>query len=634
MNTRIIAFVSCVAVLTSLQARVLHVSVAGKDSDEGTRQKPLRTIQCAADHAQPGDTIIVHEGTYRERINPPRGGDSDARRIVYQAAAGEMVEIKGSERIQTWKHLTNDTWQVALPNAFFGAFNPYRDRLHGDWFNPKKREHHTGAVYINGTWLSEADNNENVLKPVVDEARWFGVVDAQTTVLLAQFKGVDPNVEQVEINVRQTLFYPEKPGINYITVRGFTMRHAATPWAPPTAEQIGLIGTHWSKGWVIENNVISHAICSGISLGKHGDSFDNTSADTAEGYVKTIERAHAFRIPWEKASVGGHVVRSNHISHCEQAGIVGSLGCSFSTITDNVLHDIHVRQLFTGAEMAAIKFHGAIDTEISRNRIYRSSRGLWLDWMAQGTRVSRNLFDHNSGEDLFMEVNHGPFLIDNNLFLSAVNLWDWSEGGAYAHNLFAGQIWSRPELSRETPYHPAHSTVVAGLANIKSGDNRYYNNFFVGRGSDPDAIADTSSATTSRETPGKGFGLAVYNACAFPVFTGGNVYFNKAQPYHQEKDAVVSSAQGGLITVVEKPDGVYLHAEVLKGAHTTGMPCITTERLGVAKIPQVPYVNPDGSPVAINIDYFGNVRALQHPLSGPFEKPFTGNIKIWSCEAQ
>ncbi len=55
--------------------------------------------------------------------------------------------------------------------------------------------------------------------------------------------------------MRRTVFYPDQPGRNYITVRGFTLRHAATPWAPPTAEQIGLIGTHWSKGWIIENNV-------------------------------------------------------------------------------------------------------------------------------------------------------------------------------------------------------------------------------------------------------------------------------------------------------------------------------------------------------------------------------------------
>jgi hypothetical protein len=28
-----------------------------------------------------------------------------------------------------------------------------------------------------------------------------------------------------------------------------------------------LVGPHWSKGWIIENNVISHSVCSGISLG-------------------------------------------------------------------------------------------------------------------------------------------------------------------------------------------------------------------------------------------------------------------------------------------------------------------------------------------------------------------------------
>ena len=74
-----------------------------------------------------------------------------------------------------------------------------------------------------------------------------------------------------------------------------------------------------------------------------------------------------------------------------------------------------------GAEMAGIKFHGAIDVEISRNHIYRTCRGLWLDWMAQGTRVSANLF-HDNGEDVFVEVDHGPFLVDNNLFLSPVSL--------------------------------------------------------------------------------------------------------------------------------------------------------------------------------------------------------------------
>jgi len=92
--------------------------------------------------------------------------------------------------------------------------------------------------------------------------------------------------------------------------------YAATPWAPPTAEQIGLIGTHWSKEWIIENNDICYSTCVGITLGKYGDQWDNTSQNTAEGYVKTIERA--LENGWSKENIGHHVVRNNHISHCER----------------------------------------------------------------------------------------------------------------------------------------------------------------------------------------------------------------------------------------------------------------------------------------------------------------------------
>ena len=63
---------------------------------------------------------------------------------------------------------------------------------------------------------------------------WFAQVDASNTTIWAQFPRVNPNEQLVEINVRRTVFYPDQPGRNYITVRGFTMRHAATPWAPPT----------------------------------------------------------------------------------------------------------------------------------------------------------------------------------------------------------------------------------------------------------------------------------------------------------------------------------------------------------------------------------------------------------------
>jgi len=778
---RAMAQSACVLVLaTATYAAELHVATGGDDSSPGTQAAPLRTIQRAADLAQPGDTITVHEGVYRERVNPARGGESDARRIIYQAAPGARVEIKGSEIVKGWVHERDDVWKVTLPNSLFGGFDPYSDLIHGDWFDPQGREHHTGAVYLDGDWLTEAATLDEVLMPggakppwlagvgqqyllnvawlrpgvdapndaripaasfaaeqgvqtagcseggecvgwieqgdwvryegvdmgtgaeqleiraasatagglieirldtpdgellgVCDVATtgdwqrwasftapikpvsgkkdlcltfrsrqtndeilkarglnpqlWFARVDEADTTIWAQFHGVDPNQRLVEINVRQAVFYPDQPGRNYITVRGFTMRHAATPWAPPTAEQIGLIGTHWSKGWVIEDNVISHSVCTGIALGKHGDEHNNTSANSAEGYVKTIERAHAFAIPWTAEHIGHHIVRNNTISHCEQAGIVGSLGAAFSTVEGNVIHDIHLRHLFGGAEMAGIKFHGAIDTTVRRNRIYRTCLGLWLDWMAQGTRVSANLFHDNTGQDLFVEVNHGPFVVDNNLFLSPVSLLDMSEGGAYVQNLFGGSIMNCPEPGRETPYHPPHSTALAGLATTTGGDDRFYNNLFVGDGRT--LTAEQKGDLTERRWISS-YGLWGYDGREFPLQTGGNAYYHGAEPYAREASPVVLADRDPGVRLVEEAGEVRLEFtfEGIPGA--TGLAPVTTDLLGRTRVAGLPYDNPDGSPLRIDTDYFGNRRDGSHPVPGPFADLGAGltRLRVW-----
>jgi alpha-N-arabinofuranosidase len=428
-------------------------------------------------------------------------------------------------------------------------------------------------------------------------------VDKVDTTIWAQFKGIDPNERLVEINVRRTVFYPEKTGINYLTVRGFILRHAATPWAPPTAEQIGLLGPHWSKGWIIEDNVISHSVCSGISLGKYGDEFDNTSKDTAEGYVKTIDRA--LQHGWNRETIGHHIVRNNVISHCEQAGIVGSLGAAFSTVTGNVIHDIHVRQLFTGAEMAGIKFHGAIDVEISRNHIYRTVRGLWLDWMAQGTRVSGNLFHDNRNEDLFVEVDHGPFLVDNNIFLSPSTLLSVSQGGAYVHNLMAGSLRMNPYDARQTPFHKAHSTELAGMHDNPYGDDRYVNNLFV-------QSAD----------------LSPYDAAPLPVQMDGNVFLKGAKPSKHEKTPLVDARFDPAIKLIEKPGGFYLELGFDQAWTERIRRLVTTERLGRTAISNLPYERADGTPIRVDTDYFGKRRSESNPTPGPFENPGTGPLRL------
>ena len=80
-----------------------HVATDGSDGADGSKGRPLLTISRAAERARPGDTVVVHAGVYREWVCPPRGGLSDQRRITYEAAPGEHVVVKGSERVEGWE---------------------------------------------------------------------------------------------------------------------------------------------------------------------------------------------------------------------------------------------------------------------------------------------------------------------------------------------------------------------------------------------------------------------------------------------------------------------------------------------------------------------------------------------------
>lgn len=618
-----------------VSAKEYHVSVNGNDANDGSLAKPFKTISAAANVAMAGDVITVHAGVYREQIMPPRGGNSERERIIYQAAKGEKVEIKGSEIIKGWQKTGNDTWEVKIPNSYFGKFNPYNDLIRGDWYSPPKgSKYHTGAVYLNGDWLMEALSKEDVDKAAEEKKPlWWANVDSENTIIRAQFKNVDPNKETVEINVRQKVFYPEKPFTNFITVRGFTMEHAATNWAPPTAEQMGLIGTNWSRGWIIENNVVQYSKCVGIALGKHGDAFDNKETESAEGYVGTINRALKFG--WNKGTIGGHLVRNNTIAYCEQTGIVGSMGCAFSIVEGNTIHDIHVRNLFDGAEMAGIKFHGAIDVEIRSNHIYRACMGIWLDWMAQGVQVKGNLM-HENGLDIFLEVDHGPMLVSNNILLSKTNLLMNSSGAAFVHNIFAGKMDVVSYDSRLTPYHKPHSTYVVALHDNPAGDIRFVNNLFVNGGN-----------------------ASQYKKNILPVTFDGNVYVkgavraisgNKQRSFGEisaeakekiknvvDKDAVEENfiadenfdagakltTEGNKMFLEITLDETWLTQQKRK--------LVTTASLGKAIIPDLLFENTDGSPLKIDKDYFGQKRNILNPFPGPFEKPGKGllKLKVW-----
>ena len=310
------------------------------------------------------------------------------------------------------------------------------------------------------------------------------------------------------------------------------------------------------------------------------------------------------------------------IFNCGQAGIVGSLGGVYSKINNNHIYDIWTKRIFSGAEMAGIKIHASIDMLIKNNRIHNTGRGIWIDWMAQGTRITGNLLYDNTTDDLFAEVNHGPYLVDNNIFLSALSLRDWSEGGAFVHNLFAGKIEIRKVLGRFTPYHYAHSTRVAGLRNIYCGDNRFFNNIFVKQ----DNVIEEP-----KEDWAQFYGLHGYKIAGFENISDGNVYFNGAKPANKEKNYVEKPDSKPSFEIEEKEEGVNLKMELGNSIFEVNTRMISTESLGVTIVSEAVYENWDGSSYILDMDFLGNKRNERKPLPGPFENVESGLVtyKVW-----
>lgn len=647
---------------------IYYVSVTGSDKAEGTKSAPFRTVSHAASVAVAGDTVKVCGGTYREWVDPPRGGASDGCRIVFEAADGEHPIIKGSEIVSGWKKAEGTVWVTEIDNSVFGDFNPFATELFGDWLvKPETYKVHLGDVYLNGKSLYEAPDMDSLIKaerresgarfsnPSIEVSQgirypddtvyqWYAVVGERVTELYCNFGEYDPNENLVEVNVRPACFYPTKTGINYITVRGFEFAHAATQFAPPTADQIGMVGPHWSCGWIIENNCVHDSKCTGISLGKYSDpEHANLHSRTVRkpGYQYQLEAVFlALGHGWEKENVGSHTVRGNIIHDCGQAGIVGHLGCAFSLVEHNHIYNVNTKQEFWGHEVAAIKFHAAIDTVIANNNIHNCNLGLWLDWQAQGTRVTSNLFYEN-GRDLFIEVTQGPCTVDNNVLLSPVTLQNAAQGTAYVHNVMTGLVFSYNVLNRTTPYHFPHSTTVRGVSFTYGGDDRVMNNIILGThepwsnalkylGANLDGYNTPEDYKPAIDAVGLHIDHNKYTRVPEAVWVAENAYAGYAAPFRAELDPIVTE---GMSATVEEADGEWtVTLTVPEEVSSASCRAVTTERLGTPRITEEAFENPDGTPIDFELDVTG-ARRTGKIVPGAFAKLCAGENKftVWKA---
>ncbi len=654
----------------------------------GTKEMPFKHINDAAQVAKPGDEVIVAKGVYREHVCPKFAGKKDAP-IVYKSEEPLGAIITGSEIAIGWEHYKGNVWVYRVNNGVFGHYNPYTTFIYGDWyFGPCEK--HTGAVYLNNRQLYEVRTIDECMKAEKyihsweqewSVYKWYTEQDGDETVIYANFQGKNPNEEDVEINVRRNCFMPSENHIDYITVTGFNINKAATTWAPPAAYQDGMVGPHWAKGWIIEDCEISNSKCVGISLGKYYDEENNhyftnrhvKSATQMERDAVCRGQYHG----WTKEKIGSHIVRRCHIHHCEQAGIVGRMGCVFSLIEDNHIHHINCMQELAGAEVAGIKLHAAIDVIMRRNHIHHSTMGIWCDWEAQGTRITQNIFHNNhapsediplvpggmSSQDVMVEVSHGPTLIDNNISLSKISFRLAAQGCAVIHNLCLGPLTSIGSgtdmpLSngtmavRYTPYHIRHRTEVAGMMSFLHGDDRIYNNIFIQNWPVKPEEEKEDMGFIMRDNQVQGtsvfdeyptyeewvehfeldnpypnmFTMQDYHFAHLPVWIDGNAYFNGAKPWNKEQNKAECSGDAWVKLV--QNDGKYgIETNVYDLLEDFKCNVLATEMLGEAFEPEERFENPDGTPIVFDSDYLGNHRGGV-TIPGPFAEKIEGSLTV------
>ncbi len=398
---------------TPLYDRRLHVCAARGDDQtgDGSPSAPFRTINAAAELATPGTCVVIHAGTYRECVNPLRGGEGPERMIGYEAAGDGEVIIKASEVITDFCRsvdysIERDTdgsepviWEHTFNRDLFRGYNPFAliNCIHEkNWLVYARTEMEPyllrrGMIFVDGVPLRQVQ----LYRFMTDTPGSYWVEENGLKVHFRMPENDSPAEHTIEMTFREQCFVPRVPFLSYIKVKGLTFAHAANGAPVP---QHGALSCRRGHHWVIEDCTVKWANAVGFDVGNEGWSLK--------------------KLPDQV--IGNTVIRRCCLYDCGVCGIAG-VGATNMLIEDNLIARTGWQHMEFAWESGALKFHHCKNSLFRRN-IFRDSdqcAGVWLDCDNQNDRFTQNLFLHIRSPHgmLYMECNRGgETLVDNNIF--------------------------------------------------------------------------------------------------------------------------------------------------------------------------------------------------------------------------
>lgn len=406
--------------------RELHVSALhplANDENEGTQDRPLRTIQAAARLARAGTRVWIHGGEYREWVHPLAGGTDSSHMVSYEAYGDGEAVIKASEQVfdftpsTDWRMWANQgervdsgnvrIWEYRLDAELFQGYNPFcavnilHDRLFIEY------EKTDMSAYLNRRGMIFCDG-----KPLIQVALYNQLancegsywVEANGQRVHFRLENDDnPADHKIEVTCREQCFAPDIPFLSFIKVKGLVCAHAATGAPVP---QRGAISCYRGHHWIIEDCTVDWSNAVGIDVGN--------------------ECWHHEIMP--KQQIGYSIVRGCFIQNTGVCGIAG-LFAQNMLIEDNLIEGTGWQKMELSWEAGGIKVHNSVDSLIRRN-IFRSTiraDHLWMDCGNENNRITQNLFldGMEQREAVFIECTRdGVNLIDNNIIWNVEGRFD------------------------------------------------------------------------------------------------------------------------------------------------------------------------------------------------------------------
>ena len=122
----------------------LFVSGTGSDSNAGTMVAPFKTITAAIPMMNPGDTLFVRSGTYRETVVVSKSGSAGAP-LTIAAYNNENAVISGADVVSgPWTVYNGQIYQITMPWTMDDAAHSWHKGVGGN------------QIFVDGTMMVEA----------------------------------------------------------------------------------------------------------------------------------------------------------------------------------------------------------------------------------------------------------------------------------------------------------------------------------------------------------------------------------------------------------------------------------------------------------------------------------------------